>query len=190
MPSKINLINKNFGRLKIIDVSPSKRNLRGDSIVFWKCECICGNIIETRSQNLLNDSTKSCGCLQIETARNQGKNNFKGPGIAGINSLFKKYQRSAKRRQLKFELSKEEFKSYLFQNCYYCGSGFKSIWRRKEVNQKLEYNGLDRIDSNQGYIKNNIVSCCKFCNKAKSDLPKIEFLNLIKNIYERHINEK
>ena len=39
------------------------------------------------------------------------------------------------------------------------------------------YSGIDRIDSSVGYEPNNVVSCCKICNYAKSNLTKDDFIN-------------
>jgi len=43
---------------------------------------------------------------------------------------------------------------------------------------------IDRIDSNKGYIKDNIQLVTKIVNQAKSDLDLNYFLLMIKNIYE------
>ena len=37
--------------------------------------------------------------------------------------------------------------------------------------------GKERIDSSVGYEPNNVVSCCKICNHAKSNLTKDDFIN-------------
>jgi len=46
----------------------------------------------------------------------------------------------------------------------------------------LIYNGVDRIDSTKGYIKDNLVPCCEICNKAKSNLDIEIFLNWVNRI--------
>lgn len=40
--------------------------------VRWKCECSCGNIIETTSSRLLSEHVKSCGCLKNKTTNMSG----------------------------------------------------------------------------------------------------------------------
>ena len=37
-------------------------------------------------------------------------------------------------------------------------------------------NGVDRVDSSLGYIEENCVPCCKFCNYAKRALPVDVFI--------------
>lgn len=48
----------------------------------------------------------------------------------------------------------------------------------------LKINGIDRIDSNIGYTKENSVSCCKFCNFAKHTMSESDFYKWIRRVYE------
>ena len=59
------LTGQKFGRLTVI--KPLKER-KWDSIV-WECQCECGNIINVPSTSLLNNKTRSCGCLKKETDR-------------------------------------------------------------------------------------------------------------------------
>lgn len=57
-----NIINKRFGRLKIISIEKSiKSNTR------VKCLCDCGNTRTCYYSNLKNKKTRSCGCLCRES---------------------------------------------------------------------------------------------------------------------------
>ncbi len=38
-----------------------------DSHTYWACRCICGNFTVVRGSRLVNNRTKSCGCLRLET---------------------------------------------------------------------------------------------------------------------------
>lgn len=66
------------------------------------------------------------------------------------------YKMAASQRNIKFDISFEEFKSFWKKPCEYCGSEIKTI-------------GLDRINSYFGYSIQNIKSCCKKCNYMKKD---------------------
>lgn len=46
----------------------------GRKEALWECQCVCGNTIKVTSNSLNSGSTKSCGCLQKETQRENGKN--------------------------------------------------------------------------------------------------------------------
>jgi hypothetical protein len=52
------------------------------------------------------------------------------------------------------------------------------------------YNGIDRINSEQGYEKSNCRPCCIQCNIAKLDYSEIEFYkHIIKIINFRVLKE-
>ena len=54
------------------------------------------------------------------------------------------------------------------QPCYYCGKSFDQLsgW-------------LDRIDNNIGYKKDNILPCCKFCNKLRGEILTVDETKLL-----------
>ena len=56
------LTNQTFGRLVVI--RPVKKARNGH--YRWLCECECGNQVVVIKNNLVNDVTKSCGCLATE----------------------------------------------------------------------------------------------------------------------------
>ena len=90
------------------------------------------------------------------------------------------------------ELTIEEF-YYLSQlPCFYCNNIGVNIFSKAKTDKKSSniaklnglfiYNGLDRVDSNLGHTKNNIVPCCKYCNFAKNKQSLNEFQEWIKRI--------
>ncbi len=113
------------------------------------------------------------------------------PGTSGFNQLYGKYKSLSK---LEFELTKEEFKQLVQSNCFYCGNPPSHIIDKfkphysKEANENTRfiYNGIDRVDSNKGYILSNCVPCCGKCNQAKMSLSQSDFFIMIKQIYENH----
>lgn len=62
MGKLIDLTGQRFGRLTVIEKSPSRR---GDK-TWWSCKCDCGSTLEVWSVYLRNGTTKSCGCLNRE----------------------------------------------------------------------------------------------------------------------------
>jgi hypothetical protein len=97
-----------------------------------------------------------------------------------INGKYSIYQRGAIRRNIKFDISIEDFTKLWNKPCYYCNSPISSI-------------GLDRIDSSQSYTIANVVSCCSLCNYMKREYPLEIFSSHIMKIYkhfiEKHNNE-
>lgn len=90
---------------------------------------------------------------------------------------FYNYKSRAKRRNLSFDLTFEEFESFWQKSCTYCGNTIETI-------------GLDRIDNNIGYNIINCVSCCKHCNTMKLNFSKDQFLNHILKIYNFSIKQE
>lgn len=61
------LVGKKFGRLTVVEVFDSEIDSKHSS---RKCRCICerGNEVVVCSSSLKRENTKSCGCLQLESA--------------------------------------------------------------------------------------------------------------------------
>lgn len=68
----------------------------------------------------------------------------------------------AKYRGIDCELDLNTYNELINEPCYYCGTE--------------EHNGIDRLNSNLGYIKENVVPCCSTCNYGKNTLSPEEFL--------------
>lgn len=70
---------------------------------------------------------------------------------------FRKAQWTAGRRGIVWELTWEQFASFLGQPCHYCGCEISGGGA-----------GLDRKDSASGYTTENVLPCCRECNRVKS----------------------
>ena len=82
---------------------------------------------------------------------------------------FNKYKENAKRKNIVFSLSKEEFIIFWQKSCYYCNDEIKTI-------------GLDRVSNIKGYGIENVVPCCHICNGMKEEMTQFEFLSQCKKI--------
>ena len=91
--------------------------------------------------------------------------------INNINLQYGVYSRSASDKQLDFEISQEEFNKLVIEPCYYC-----------DIIQERGFNGIDRLDSNIGYVADNCVSSCMVCNYMKGCLYFDIFLKRIEHI--------
>jgi hypothetical protein len=103
-----------------------------------------------------------------------------------INSVWYNYKAEC-------NLTMEEFYSISQMNCYYCGKkpsnnfnysrGCKKSSEKAKKQGDFIYNGLDRLNSsNPKHDAELVVSCCKQCNQAKSDLSLKDFYIWIKRI--------
>jgi hypothetical protein len=76
--------------------------------------------------------------------------------------------------------------------CFYSGREMKYNFSRKEL-PKLsthpEKVSIDRVDSDKGYTKNNVVLCCSLVNFMKLDTKLDEFKKWIKDI-NNNMNDK
>ncbi len=54
------MIGQTFGRLKVVERAGSDNNGKNAT---WICECQCGSFITTTRSNLIQNHTKSCGCI-------------------------------------------------------------------------------------------------------------------------------
>ena len=147
----INLIGQRFGRLTV---------LRLDSIIpgkgaRWVCICDCGSKPIIGSSNLLRKGrgTVSCGC-----SRRRSPYEF----------LYTQLVSVARRNNLCFLPFKEFLEFTSIQVCHYCGASIVwSKFRSRDAGAR-GYN-LDRKDTKCEYQKENLVVCCKRCNRGKGD---------------------
>jgi hypothetical protein len=76
VPGLIDLTGQVFDRLEVVERVPIPDGKVNRSVM-WRCRChgppggICGNIVEVTSSTLRTGNTRSCGCLQRETAAEQ-----------------------------------------------------------------------------------------------------------------------
>lgn len=173
------LVGKKFGRLLVTERLESNGRNRN-----YLCRCDCGKEKIMLSGHIGGKSgAKSCGCL----AREYGIEKLE-EGVAAFNSLYITYKNNASsRRNLSFEISKDFFKSLTKMPCFYCGQEPNQVCFPKYSNGSYTYNGIDRINSNIGYIESNCVPCCGTCNRMKMALNKEEFVSHIKKIHF-HLN--
>jgi hypothetical protein len=100
-----------------------------------------------------------------------------------FNKKYDTYVRNAKKRNIEFKITKENFENMVTSPCYYCGFLPENLYS-KENKYNSKINGIDRINSSLGYIDKNIVSCCKICNRFKMDMSFEEFKVWIINIHK------
>lgn len=67
------LIGKRFGKLVVID----RETTGGYKVGKYICQCDCGNIIKVSSNNLIQGSTQSCGCLLPNINGSKAENEIK-----------------------------------------------------------------------------------------------------------------
>jgi hypothetical protein len=187
-PSRLlDLTGKTFGRWTVLRRGP---NGGGPHRARWECVCACGTTATLKRQVLVSGNSKSCGCYK----RDRLTSKRHGPGEHGFGRYLSAYKADARRRGHAFALTDAEVRTLATGQCHYCGV---PPFRRRMGTLRgahgttittLEHgaficNGIDRIDSKIGYVRGNVVSCCRDCNIAKSTLSSKAFLALVLRIY-------
>lgn len=177
-----------FSKLKVIKVA-GQTNRKG---YIWECFCECGKVCNVTSSHLIKGMTKSCGCLFIEHYSSKanklhmsklGKSFKIDDYNSCLNLLFRRYQANASNSNRIFDLTLNQFKTLINQNCHYCGEQPSTTCKSRT--SSILYNGIDRKDNNIGYILSNSISCCKMCNRMKHVFGQDEFLTKIEAIYKK-----
>lgn len=170
-----------FGRLTVVEYANIQHRTR-----YYKCVCVCGNVVTIRGVSLTIGATTSCGCYARELSRQKLLNNNYTrleDGVSQRNQVILTYKINAKRRNLLYNLTIEEFEQLTLSNCHYCGNKPSSIRKDKRSDSIFYiYNGIDRIDNTKGYIVENVVTCCKICNYAKGTMSYNDFIAYLERI--------
>lgn len=135
------------------------------------CE-MCGKPFERTGYN-----QRFCGSQKIRGSCSDRRNNtleskrtydriwrFTHPDyFLNANEKYQDYRRSAQRRGIAFDLTREQFIALWGMPCAYCGIEIKSI-------------GIDRVNPFESYNENNILPCCYDCNRMKNIMTKDQFI--------------
>lgn len=84
------------------------------------------------------------------------------------------YKASAKQRGIPFELTFEEFSTFVALPCRCCGSKLSNI-------------RFNRVDKRKGYILSNLYPCCSTCFRLKRNLSEKMLPRAVKKI-SKHLH--
>jgi hypothetical protein len=161
--------------------SPTVVTKTGTTYTAWNCVCDCGIKFTTTTKQVQKGLRKSCGCR-----RDMNKYKALPTDVAIANSYSGRYKRSAKKRNINWNLPDKNFAKLIQMNCHYCG--ISPNLEVKSKFHKMKVNGVDRKDNNLGYDIHNCLPCCQICNRAKNDLTYGEFFDYIERLkkYENY----
>jgi len=164
------LAGERFGKLVVIS-----QHCMTKHGIEWLCNCDCGKTVILHSDKLRKiKGPRSCGCLSDETIKITNEKLAKrDPWQFELNAC----KSCAIYRKIEFKLSVDQYKNLVLNNCYYCDAIPQKNPTASGLKRKnIFVNGIDRINSNLGYLLENCVSCCTNCNTAKMSLTYDEFL--------------
>ena len=101
--------------------------------------------------------------------------NFVNPKKNIRSCTFERYAESASRNGREFQITESEIDSLTNNSCHYCGI--------------LKKNGIDRLDSKQGYIPGNMVAACGPCNMMKRHFSHDDFIEKAVKILPKWLPE-
>lgn len=171
MSAVIDETGKRYGQLTVIRRAKGSRSRHA----LWWCKCSCGNETVVRGDQLRSGITHNCGCRRRSW-------NALPEGKAAQNSVYSQYKRNAQNRDLAWDLPEKDFIELTQKPCHYCGCLPSNRSSRDYYNGDYIYNGLDRKDPSEGYMIENVVPCCAYCNYLKGSRPYQELLDHIKRI--------
>ena len=176
----VNLEGRTFGDLQVVKKASSV-----GTKIRYVCQCSCGRETIVQGSNLTTGHTRSCGHVRGQL---RGEQLRLPHGDAIRNRILSTYKDHARQRSIPFELPKEDFNLLIKSNCFYCGSPPSTARTARRSGAVLLYNGIDRVDNNQGYSKENCVPCCSTCNRAKGTLTTEDFRAWINQLFY-HLNK-
>ncbi len=153
------LINKTFGKLKVIE-----EILTSDKInrIQWLCQCSCGNKVVVKRGNLLSGNTESCGCT-----KSKGENKIVEILLDNNITFIREYT----------------FRNLLSDKNYPLRFDF-AIFVENNLSHLIEYNGEQHyIESNSYYSKEQKERDNKkieYCKENNINLLVINYLDFNK----------
>lgn len=173
----LNLENDKF---KIIKFDKNRYEKNNRTHLYYLIQCkTCGEIFSRKKDCIHHFENLKCkNCIH---------NRYGKCLNTLLYNVFIHYKNNAKQRNIKWNLSEEEFKDIITQPCTYCGESPNIIKTTSYKDKYEKINGIDRIDSNKDYSKNNCVPCCQMCNIMKNKFSKEDFIKKVKLIYNNYI---
>lgn len=176
MGKLIDITGKKFGRLTAIGQSGKDKSNNH----IWECICNCGKTTFVRKNHLVKNATKSCGCLNSETARNR----FTKHGLH--NSTIHRIWVQIIGRC--YNENNKSFKNYGGRGISVCSEwkkDFQTFYDWSMANGYKKGLTIERIDNNGNYEPSN---CCWDTMKKQGNNRRnnkmIEYKGEIKSLAE------
>lgn len=150
MTKRINLAGRRFGLWTVLGFSGKDQH----GNLLWTCVCDCGAKKPVRGSG----SIKSAGCSSCRSKKKR----------APFKALYTYFLSAARRSDREVKLTFDEFLAFTaIIECHYCGG--EVAWTKHNIFAEGKSNAynLDRKNNAIGYVRDNLVVCCKRCNRVK-----------------------
>lgn len=171
----MNLVGRQFGRLTVLEKADSRITKGGNVLSRWLCQCTCGKQKVILTSSLLQEKTKSCGCLLAESSRQKGLANKTHGGYAQGTPWFERVKHQAlvnikdRARHCGYESDLElSDLPELTANCPVLGIRYET----GSLLHKDHSPSVDRKNPNLPYLKrykDNLVFISHRANRIKSN---------------------
>jgi len=156
-----NLVGRRFHLGTVMQFSHKYNGYR-----FWLLKCDCGKEYKVKTESLISDNNKSCGCLNKRIGKDH-------PRYKGYNDIsgdyWNKLKKGAKIREIDFTLDiKDAWELYIKQDKK-CTLTNWPITLTSSYAKFEQTASLDRINSNKTYVKDNVQWVHKDVNRMKQD---------------------
>lgn len=170
-------IQERYGRLQVLEVYSRKRDTSQIKERVVRCLCDCGNETTVTVSSVHRGSTKSCGCLEMESRIKHGLS--KHPLYRVIHDMIRRCHTPTKEKDIK---------NYQGRGITVCDEWRKdkTAFIRWGINNGWKCGlTIERIDNGKGYNPSN----CKFATYAEQNLNRrnnvrIEFNGETKTLTE------
>lgn len=180
MAKTVDLVGKRINKLIITDFSHNYRGPAGWTKNVWWALCDCGKRFTITTSDFNKGKGNCLECSHIATSFRLRRD----PVKVAESNLYSSYRQAARDRDIEFNLTREQFASFLPEKCNYCGVEPLQLQKNPRTGYTFKYNGIDRVDNNAGYTIDNCVTCCYVCNEMKMDKTLKEFFAQIKQVYK------
>jgi len=134
--------------------------LRNTLSISARCCVMCGKDFECFMTKYHKESVKCRHCQETMQKQDDKRPDrgriYKKEMFQYLETYYQQYTNVAKRRDISFELTLEQFGDMVKKPCHYCN-----------YIKEGEANGIDRVDNDKGYHLDNCVACCGICNRMK-----------------------
>jgi len=176
---------KRFGKWTVVDVEDYTYLYRRNGKVLerqYRCICDCGTEKYIRTSHITRGLSKQCGTCRMM--------DYSVSTVGCIPTTdIKRYKAGAAKRNKEWNITSEYlYELYEKQNRLCALTGIPIQFSQKGIGtpgaKDVSTASLDRIDSTKGYTPDNIQWIHKDVNKMKMDLEELNFLRIVKQIYE------
>lgn len=183
------LTNQIFGELTAIERSGKSKN----GHVIWLCQCSCGtrkNILQT---HLLRDKIKTCrGPVHRKEGENHpdftGYKEIPGDLVGNIKRHALRSKRRSRQLNKDYDLdAKFLYELWIEQDRKCALTGWSLYIPKSWSNDRSECTAsIDRIDSNKGYLRDNVQWVHKDINRMKNIYNQEYFIAMAHSVASTH----